>query len=262
MNILLSSLIFSVSLNLLLFFPAFLFRTDKLTDISYALTFITLAIFGLFTYEITFPSLVLSAMIFVWAIRLGIYLLSRIKKIGKDKRFDDKREKFWSFAAFWLLQGVTVWIVLLPSLLFFANSVVVLPAAAYLGVFVWLVGIAIEAVSDKQKYTFINDPKNKGKWVDRGLWKYSRHPNYFGEILLWIGVYLYTIFGLSETQILIGLASPLFIAGLLSFVSGIPLLEKSADKKWGKNQKYLEYKKSTSILIPLKRWNSFARHVS
>jgi len=250
MNTLISTFIFSVGVNMLMFLPAYFFKTDKLTDISYALTFIALAIFGLINHAITFPSLILALMIFAWAIRLGAYLLSRIRKIGKDKRFDDKREKFWSFAAFWLIQGVTVWVVLLPSNLFFGNDVRSLPAIAYVGAIIWLIGLTIEAFSDKQKYDFINDPRNKGKWVNTGLWKYSRHPNYFGEILLWIGVYIFTIFGLSTTQAAIGILGPLYIALLIGFVSGIPLLEKSAERKWGKDKGYQEYKKSTSVLIP------------
>lgn len=249
-NSLLTTFIFSVGVNMLMFFPAYFLKTDKLTDISYALTFIALAIFGLTNHAVTFPSLVLATMIFTWAIRLGSYLLNRIRKIGKDKRFDERREKFWSFATFWLLQGVTVWVVLLPSNLFFGNDVESLPTVAYLGSLIWLIGLIIEALSDKQKYDFINDPKNKGKWVNTGLWKYSRHPNYFGEILLWIGVYIFTIFGLSQTQTLIGLLGPLYIAVLIIFVSGIPLLEKSAEKKWGEDKNYQKYKNTTGVLVP------------
>ncbi len=138
-----------------------------------------------------------------------------------------------------------------PSILFFSNSPQALPYYAYAGFFVWMLGLTIEAVSDKQKYSFINNPENKGKWVNVGLWKYSRHPNYFGEILLWIGVYLFTLSGLTFYQAALGLLGPMYIAALIIFVSGIPLLEKSAEKKWGTDTRYQEYKKNTSILIPL-----------
>jgi len=141
--------------------------------------------------------------------------------------------------------------VLIPSTLFFTNGVAEIPKYAYLGVGLWAVGLIVETISDIQKYRFINDPVNKGRWIDSGLWKYSRHPNYFGEILLWIGIYLFTIFGLSLWESVIGLISPIYIASLIVFVSGIPLLEVKADKKWGENENYVEYKRKTSILIPL-----------
>jgi len=248
---LLTAFIFSVGFNILMFMPAFFLKTDKLTDISYALTFAAVAIFGLVSAGLTFPSLVLALMVLVWSARLGSYLLVRIGKIGKDKRFDGMRESFWRFGRFWLLQGLTVWVVMIPSILFFQNKVSEISTIAYLGVLIWFVGLVIEGVADQQKYRFINDPANKGKWIDSGLWKYSRHPNYFGEILLWFGVYFFTVFGLSSAQSLVGIIGPLYIALLIIFVSGIPLLEKAADKRWGEDENYRRYKKKTSSLIPL-----------
>jgi steroid 5-alpha reductase family enzyme len=190
-------------------------------------------------------------MISAWAFRLGSYLLSRIRKIGKDTRFDDKREKFWSFLGFWLLQGITVWIVMLPSILFYSNKVREISVFSIVGIIVWFIGLVIEGFADFQKYSFINDINNKGKWINIGLWKYSRHPNYFGEIMLWIGVYIFTLTGLSVLQGFIGLIGPLYIATLIIFVSGIPLLEKSAENKWGDNKEFQEYKKQTSVLLIL-----------
>lgn len=239
-----------MGINLLMFLPAYFFRTDKLTDISYAVTFVVLALYGFFDTSMSSASIVLFILVLLWAVRLGSYLLVRIHKIKRDKRFDGMRENFWSFVKFWLLQGVTVWFVMIPSLLFFGRDVQSIPAWAYVGVLVWVVGIIIEAVSDIQKYKFINNPENKGKWMASGLWKYSRHPNYFGEILLWLGVYIFVISGLGLVQSLVALIGPLFITCLIIFVSGIPLLEKAADKRWGENPEYQKYKKRTSSLIP------------
>lgn len=233
-----------------MFIPAFIWKTDKLTDISYAVTFVIVALYGFLFGGITTASVVLFSMITLWAVRLGSYLLVRIHKIGKDNRFDEMREHFWRFFRFWLLQGVSVWVVLLPSMLFFHNSIQTIPPYAYIGLLLWLTGLTIEAVADMQKFRFINDPQNKGKWIDSGLWKYSRHPNYFGEILLWAGVYIFTLFGLGVVESWIGAIGPLYIASLILFVSGIPLLEKGAEERWGDQDAYQAYKKKTSILIP------------
>lgn len=233
-----------------MFVPAYFYKTDKLTDLSYAITFSTLALLSLVFGGVTIPSVVLFFMVFIWAARLGTYLFIRIRKIKKDSRFDDKRNNFTKFFAFWLLQGTTVWAVLIPSLLFFQNQVISVPSPAYFGVLIWGFGLAFETVADIQKYRFINNPNNKGKWIESGLWKLSRHPNYFGEITLWFGVYIFTLFGLTQTQSLIGLIGPVYISVLIGFVSGIPLLEKAADKRWGSDENYQKYKRRTSVLIP------------
>jgi steroid 5-alpha reductase family enzyme len=120
---------------------------------------------------------------------------------------------------------------------------------AYLGIIIWATGLVIETIADAQKFMFNNDPEKKGRWIDEGLWHYSRHPNYFGEILCWIGIYVYAFYPEFE-QGLVGLISPLFIILLLLFISGIPLLEKASDEKWGHNHEYKKYKRTTSVLIP------------
>lgn len=242
--------IIALGLNILIFIPAYLWKTDKLTDISYAITFALLAIIGLISGGISIPSIILVFAILIWSIRLGSYLLIRIHKMGRDIRFDEMRKSFWQFGRFWFLQGLTVWVVLIPSLLFLAKSPTKLPWYAYVGLSIWACGLAIEAVADMQKYQFINNSKNKGRWIDTGIWKYSRHPNYFGEISLWFGLYIFVFGNLSTTETLIGIIGPLYITLLILFVSGIPLLEKRADKKWGDNPEYIEYKKSTNILVP------------
>ena len=246
------TLFFSIGINILMFIPAYIFKTDKLTDISYAVTFAAIAIYGFVLNTITIASIILFLMILIWSIRLGSYLLIRINKMGKDSRFDGMREDFFRFLKFWFFQGLTVFVILLPSILFFNNENE-LPFYAYIGAVIWLIGILIEGIADYQKYKFINNPSNKGKWIETGLWKYSRHPNYFGEILLWLGVYIFVFSGLTTLQALIGIVSPLYIFFIIVFISGIPLLEKGADKRWGEDEKYKEYKDKTSILIPLPR---------
>jgi len=109
----------------------------------------------------------------------------------------------------------------------------------------------LESVADLQKFQFMQNKKNKDKWIGSGLWKYSRHPNYFGEILVWFGIYVFVVSGLEGIAQLLSVISPIFIMFLLLFVSGVPLLEKSADARWGRDKKYQQYKNSTSVIIPL-----------
>jgi steroid 5-alpha reductase family enzyme len=168
----------------------------------------------------------------------------------KDSRFDGVRENFFKFLKFWLLQAIAVWVILLPSIATFSIESPILNILAYVGLAIYLLGLIIESFADYQKYTFINNEDNKGMWIDSGLWKYSRHPNYLGEMMVWIGVYIFTLSSLTGILPFIMLASPLFIILLLIFGSGIPMLEKSANKRWGDNPKYQEYKKRVGVLLP------------
>jgi len=243
---------FSVVFNMVMFLIAFRNKTDKLTDISYAVTFAGLVIYNMFVAsELTTYKWILAFMIMLWSVRIGMYLFIRINKTGKDRRFDGMRENFWRFSGFWLIQGITVWAVLISSSLYFNSGTKPITAFMIVGVVLWLIGLVVEAVADWQKFQFIQNKKNKDKWIQSGIWKYSRHPNYFGEIMVWFGVYVFVVSGLTGSEQLFAMASPLFITFLLLFVSGVPLLEKSADAKWGKEPAYKKYKKSTSILLPL-----------
>ncbi|MBU0756602.1 MAG: DUF1295 domain-containing protein [Nanoarchaeota archaeon] len=239
----------SLAIQMLFFLPAFFFRTDKLTDLSYGLTFIILSVLLFLASGYSLPRLVLLAMIIVWALRLIIYLFIRIMKMKKDNRFDSIRNDFFRFLSFWLLQGVSVWAILINSFLFFANDPR-FTILSYVGILIWIFGLVFETVSDMQKFKFKTIPKNKGKWISTGLWKYSRHPNYFGEILCWVGIYIFTFSGLGWMERIYGLVSPLFITILLLFFSGIPPLEKYADKKWGEDKQYIDYKEKTHVLVP------------
>jgi steroid 5-alpha reductase family enzyme len=244
-----------VLIQIILFIPAFIFKTDKLTDISYGLTFILAAGIILFLNPLSAGKVILLLMIAIWGFRLGIFLFIRIGKIKRDKRFDGIREKFFKFLGFWLLQGISIWVIMLSSLLYLKSETMDMKLISWFGFIVWLTGFIIETISDFQKFRFIQNLENEGKWIESGLWKYSRHPNYFGEILVWLGVYVFTLPVLFGLNILIGLISPIYIVFLLIFVSGIPKLEKMANEKWGTNPDYLNYKRSTSILFILPKLN-------
>jgi len=252
MTPLISAFFIILFIQLFFFALAYLLKTDKFTDITYSATFVIVVIYKLLTVSsVTFPQIVLTVLITLWGIRLGAYLFTRISKIKKDNRFDDIRGNFFKFLGFWLLQALTIWIVLIPAILFLSQitdpkfytiSIVSIP--------IFLLALSIETIADWQKFIFKLDPKNKGKWIDTGIWHYSRHPNYFGEILVWWSLFIYITPYISGLQYL-SIIGPLFISFMLLFVSGIPLLEKKNDQRYKDNSAYQKYKNSTSLLIPL-----------
>lgn len=247
-------LIISLIIQIILFIPAFLFKTDKLTDLSYSLSFVVLAFFAFFSSTQDTARILLLLMILLWALRLGSYLFYRINKIGRDTRFDDIRNNFFKFFMFWFLQGVSVFIILINSLFIFSSkSNYTFNYLSLIGVAVWALGLSIEGISDIQKFKFKQN--NKGKWINSGLWKYARHPNYFGEMLCWIGIFIFSSFYLNLTQIVYSLISPLFIIFLLLFVTGIPTLEKKYDVQFKDNKEYWLYKQKTNLLLPIKLKN-------
>lgn len=247
----LAALGISLAINIGMFLLAYRWQTDKLTDASYAMTFIVLAGCALLASPVEPFKLVLFGMITFWALRLGGFLLFRIWRTGIDSRFDGVRDNFWKFGKFWLAQAISVWLILLPSLMALWYDETYFTSLSYVGISVWIVGVVIEVLADIQKYRFNQNPNNKDKWIASGIWAYARHPNYFGEMLVWLGIFIYTATVLSTAQVLIGIISPIYSICLLLFVSGVPPLERVADKRWGHQSAYKRYKHRTSLLIPL-----------
>jgi len=243
-----TTLFFLIAFNLLMFLPAFFFKTDKLTDLSYAISFVAVSLFLFFESSMNNVHLVLLIMILLWASRLGIYLFIRINKTGKDTRFDGMREYFWKFSKFWLLQGFSVWVIMLAATSSFSMTEISFSIIHVLGLSIFIIGLIIETVADYQKFKFKNNPENTG-WTNVGLWNRSRHPNYFGEMLVWIGIFIYSTIYSSTLFILIAVISPIYIITILLFVSGVPLLEKRYSKKYGDDPEYKKYKENTNLII-------------
>jgi len=230
-------------------------KFDKVTDFAGGTNFVVLALLTFFlaeTYQ--WRQILVTVCVVLWGLRLSGYLLYRIIKIGEDDRFDDKRSNPIKFAGFWIFQAVWVFTVSLPVIFVNAPSSAQKLYNSYtpmdiIGAAFFGIGLITEAISDQQKFNFRNNPENRGKWCQVGLWKISRHPNYFGEITLWIGVFL---IGTSIYQDIqwVGILSPIFTASILLFLSGIPLLEKKSDERHRMKDEYLEFKKRTSPLIP------------
>jgi steroid 5-alpha reductase family enzyme len=245
------ALIVSLGIQILFFAFAAGFKTDKVTDLSYSLSFLVLAVVLMVLEGAFRPVQILAvAVTCAWAIRLGGYLLIRIIDMGKDDRFDEMRDDPLRFARFWLLQAVSVWLISFPVIFVLSIEGTVLSWLSIVGAGIWLLGFVFETLADAQKYRFKSNPDNKGGFISHGLWRYSRHPNYFGEILCWWGIFLVVAPSLSGAA-WVAVLGPLGITALLLFVSGIPMLEKKHDRKYGDDPAYREYKESTSIFIPL-----------
>jgi steroid 5-alpha reductase family enzyme len=235
----------------IVFIPSYLRQTEKFFDLTGGLTYISVITIGLLlsgNYDTRV--LLLWAMVVIWAVRLGTFLFRRIRKAGKDDRFDELKPSFIRFLNVWTIQGLWVTFTMAAALVAITTSVrKEMDAYAVVGLLIWVFGFAFEVIADSQKSRFAADPANKGRFIQTGLWSKSRHPNYFGEIMLWIGVAFIALPVLQGLQ-WAALISPLFVTLLLTRVSGVPLLEAKADKKWGGQTDYEEYKKNTPVLIP------------
>ena len=233
------------------FIPSFARQTEKFFDLTGSLTYVTVILIPvLLSPVLDARSLLVAALVLVWAIRLGNFLYRRIHKAGKDDRFDELKPSFWRFLVVWTIQALWVTFTAAAALVVLTTSVrKELDIFAVLGFLLWAAGFALEVVADSQKGKFSADPANKGKFIRTGLWARSRHPNYFGEIVLWVGVAVIAL-PVLQGWTWVALISPVFVTLLLTRVSGVPLLEKKADKKWGGQADYEAYKKNTPVLIP------------
>nr|XP_060620027.1 uncharacterized protein LOC132768294 [Anolis sagrei ordinatus] len=228
-------------------------RTEKFFDLAGSGTFILLAHLSLSWGNSSHPrQQVQTGLVTIWGLRLGLYLFLRILKDGHDRRFHGIRDQPGIFFFYWTLQGVWVFITLLPTLLLnLEKHEKPLGFWDYLGWSTWAVGFIIEAVADQQKWHFRSNPDNTGKFIQSGLWAYSRHPNYLGEILLWTGLFVSAASVLHGWQY-ISIVSPLLVWYLLNYVSGIPILEKAAMKRWGKEAAFQAYLQETPVLWPIR----------
>ncbi|PKO01029.1 MAG: hypothetical protein CVU42_00880 [Chloroflexi bacterium HGW-Chloroflexi-4] len=242
-------LIFSI--QWLVFIPAFAMQTEKFFDITGALTYISVTLITvLLSPSVDTRVILLLIMVTIWAARLGIFLLRRVHQTGKDDRFDDIKANFLRFLTTWTLQGLWVSFTLAAALAVITSTTrKQLDFFAIIGILIWMIGFGIEVIADAQKDRFRKDQANKGQFIRSGLWSRSRHPNYFGEIILWIGVAVVALPILKGWQ-WVTLISPIFVTLLLTRISGVPLLEKKADQKWGGQEEYEKYKKETPVLIP------------
>jgi len=232
------------------FVPAFINQTESFYDLTGSITYITVMIVAiLLSPQVGTRSILLLVLVIVWAARLGYFLFSRIRAAGRDERFDNIKPSFVRFLQAWMVQGLWVSFTIAAAVAAITTGIKPeLDVFAMVGLLVWLLGFGIEVIADWQKGQFRKDPGNAGRFINTGLWSWSRHPNYFGEIVLWVGVAIIAFPALRGWQF-VTLISPVFVTLLLTRISGVPLLESRADEKWGGQPDYEDYKARTSVLI-------------
>jgi steroid 5-alpha reductase family enzyme len=241
----------------IIFLPSFFAKTEKFYDITGTVAYFGMT--GLAVYiasqsgVLSLLSKIVVAMVLVWALRLGLFLLIRVFHVGEDKRFFEAKKSFFKFLMFFCISGLWVFLTVANALTIILNNPD-MNVDLFLGIggIIWITGFLFEVIADEQKRRFRNNDSNHGQFITSGLWSISRHPNYFGEILIWIGMAVISFPVLSGWQYAT-LISPLFVILLLTKVSGINLLEESAGKKWGSLDEYKAYKANTAVLIPFKK---------
>ncbi|KAK3328911.1 hypothetical protein B0H66DRAFT_6280 [Apodospora peruviana] len=266
------TLLITIAYQLFFFSIAFSLKFDKLTDLAGGSNFVLLAILTLaLSSTPNARQIVVSIFIMAWGLRLSAFLLFRILKTGTDARFDDKRDKFFPFLGFWVFQMLWVWIVSLPVTVLNSPAVQQYPQPAFgtgrdiAGVIIFVIGLVMEAVGDMQRYWWrAARPKDdQGAFCHVGLFKVSRHPNYFGEIILQFAIFMIAVSpgadgyvgGQAFKALYATILGPIFLTVLLMFVSGLPLSERPGAKKRYENggsswPAYERYLKRTSILMP------------
>jgi len=235
--------------------PAIITKKETFFDLTGSITYLMCVGFAFWTshtnHAMNPTKWVVGSLVVVWALRLGSFLTIRIHRTGKDDRFIKIKQDPFRFFNVWTLQGLWVFLTSMAVLVLLTSKSVSqeISLFSWIGWGLWLLGFGIEVVADSQKSAFNRAPENQGKWINVGLWRHSQHPNYFGEMLLWLGLFLSGIQHYSGWQWLAAF-SPIFVFLLLSKVSGIPLLRKRGLEKWGDDPAYLEYRKHTNVLMP------------
>ena len=244
-----------IGIQWVVWIPASIGQTERFYDLTGGLTYLTVVGFSLWAgSQSETPSLrelIVSLLVVIWSLRLSSFLYLRIHRTGKDGRFDKLKTSPIRFLVPWTLQGLWVFLTMIVVIVINsqADSAPALGVWDGIGLSIWILGFGIEVIADNQKTIFNTEPDNQGKWIDSGLWSYSRHPNYLGEILLWTGI---AFFGISCFTGLERVAwiSPIFIYLLLTKISGTPILDKRALEKWGDDPEYQKYRVNTPALIP------------
>ena len=255
-SIIVICMLFSFFVHWIAFIPSYFLKTEKYYDISGTLAYVFVTITALLLTKsesggiLNIRSIVTIALVLIWAFRLGIFLFLRVLKVGEDRRFREVKQKFSRFLVWWSMSALWVFLTTVNALVMIINNVPYYDDYYFFfGILIWVVGFTFEVVADEQKRKFRLIKSNKNEFISSGLWRISRHPNYFGEILLWVGMAIIAFPTLEGWQN-VSLISPVFIYFLLTKISGVNLLESFADDKWGSDEEYQDYKRNTSVLVP------------
>ena len=233
------------------FIPSYVFQTEHYFDLTGGISYLsTVALAYAAHPAMGSRGVMLCLMVAVWSARLGTFLFLRVKRAGQDRRFTEIKKRFFRYAFTWTLGGAWVFITMAAALAAITSAKQPpMDGLAYVGALIWAIGFGVEILADHQKTVFRKDPVNAEKFISSGLWAKSRHPNYFGEIMLWLGIAVMALPVLDGWQ-LITMVSPFFVTFLLVKVSGVRLLEENAQERWGADPKYNAYVASTPVLVP------------
>ena len=227
-------LLLSVIIQVIFFIPSFILKTEKLYDLIGSTTYIiviTIAYLSVNTKTAT--DTILFLFIVLWGTRLGTYLFRRIQRDSEDVRFEKAKRNFFWFLQYWMGQALWVSITSCAAVISILNTEPnTLGINGIIGILIWLIGFGFEVIADFQKNNFKKAENTNDKFISDGLWSISRHPNYFGEITLWIGIYIISYTSFSGYEYL-SIVSPIFVYILLTRMSGINMLEKIADERYG-----------------------------
>jgi len=240
----------------IVFIPSMINQTEHYFDLIGSISYVVTCLVSLYlvalSTDLSLRSIIIAFLIVIWAMRLGSFLFLRVKREGRDNRFNVMKTKFWWFLFTWTLGGLWVFVTMCAGLAAITsgkNVDLFSHPLDIIGLSFWIIGFVTEVIADNQKSRFRSNPENTNNFINEGLWKRSRHPNYFGEITLWLGITLMSLPVLSGLQ-LITLISPVFVFILLTKISGVSMQEARAKKKWKDNEAYQEYLKNTPMLIP------------
>jgi len=238
-------------INWVAFVPSNIAQTEHYFDLTGSITYVTVVIVAaVLSEDLDARSVVVTAMVLLWALRLGTFLFRRVKRDGRDGRFDAIKVDSLRFFFTWTLQGLWVLLTLACALAIITGlDREDFGVFAIVGTVVWIAGFSIEVVADRQKSAFKRDAANEDRFIASGLWAWSRHPNYFGEITLWVGIAIMALPVLSGWR-WATLISPVFVVLLLTRISGIPMLERRGAKRWGDDPEYQAYVADTPVLVP------------
>ena len=244
-------LIIAVLLQVFFFLPSFLMKTEKYYDLVGSLTYITTISLAYFSVENkTMIDTIIYFYVMVWASRLGIYLFRRVRNDGKDVRFEKAKRHFFWFLQYWMGQALWVSLTACAAIIAILSAEEdTLPVLAIVGMVLWISGFTIESISDYQKRVFRKENNPSESFIHTGFWARSRHPNYFGEITLWTGIAVIALNTLNGIEY-VTLISPVFVYILLTRMSGVNLLERIADERYGHLEEYQRYKRNTPVLVP------------
>ncbi|MCF8379432.1 MAG: DUF1295 domain-containing protein [Bacteroidales bacterium] len=231
------------------FILSLIFKRNDIADIAWGLGYVLLCVFYFFTQEFSDRIMVLYILVGLWGTRLTLHIFMRNRLKTEDFRYHKWRHdwgKYFhirSYLQVYILQGFLLWLIISPLAIVSFHPQPSLNLLDIAGILLWLIGFYFEAIGDYQLARFKSNPENKGRVMKSGLWKYTRHPNYFGEVILWWGIFLVAY---SSPNGLFGLLSPILVSILILFVSGLPMMEK----RYNGIPEYEAYKQKTSIFIP------------